>query len=536
MTGSALSRVVVLLVILGIATLGFRGVAQAQAPKTLVVAIAADQTGLDPQTVLNNDSGMVMSTLFDSLVEKKKGTTIVVPGLAESWTVSPDGKEFTFKLRHGVTFSDGTLMNAHTVAADLGRAIDPSNPCYVYNQKGVDTLDDLTFGQVSDGTAPKMDVVDDDTLRFTFSTPNVPFLANLTMVWSGVMSAGALKQYNCNVQAHPSGTGPFRFVEAVRDDHTTVEANPSYWGGRSKLDRIIYQVVPEGTTRLLQLQRNEVQMVAEVDTSDYAAIRANPALKLYSAPGLNAVGVGMSNDVAPFTDVRVRQALNYAVDKDAINKALYAGAVTASQGSPPLAGGYDKSIAPYPYDPAKAKQLLAAAGFPNGFATTMMVYANPRGYNPAGGAKLGEAVQQYLAQVGVRVTITQYEWGAYLDKVRHTAWQGLSIEGNSGDSGDPEEFLAWLYAWDEIANTRTAGNDVRYRNPEFDNLLLAGRQTSDPARRVQIYIQANRIIHNDAPWIFINYVNQVKAARANVDGFMLGAEPYFFYMQDVSLK
>ncbi|MHB8731067.1 MAG: ABC transporter substrate-binding protein [bacterium] len=511
------------------------GAAQAQAPRTLVIAIGTDQTGLDPQTVINNESGDVMSTIYDSIVEKKKGTSIVVPGLAESWTASPDGRTFTFKLRRGVTFSDGTPMNAHTVADDVARAIDPNSPCYVYKLK-VSTLDELTYGQAEHGTAPKVDVPDDYTIRFTFPTANAPFLANLTMIWSGITSPTAVKQNNCDARQHPAGTGPFKFVETVKDDHTTVDANPAYWNGAPKLGRIIFKVVPESTTRLLQLERNEVQILTDVPASDYARIRGNAALRLLTAPGLDSVGIVMSFDAGPFKDVRVRQALNYAVDKDAINRGLYGGAGTASQGSPPPALGYDKSIKPYPYDPAKAQALLREAGFPNGFSTEMLVYAAPRGYNPVGGAKLGEAVQSYLAKVGIQVKLTQYEWGAYLDKVRHTQWEGMSIYGNSGDSGDPSEFLDWLYQYNEGTGKASLGNVGRYHNPKYDALLEEGHRVTDPARRAAIYAQANRILHDDAPWIFINNLNQVKAIRSSVQGFQLATEPYYFYMQDVSLR
>src|SRR5579864_9165990 len=152
------------------------GQAQAQAAKTLVIAIGADQTGLDPQTVENNESGFIMSTIYDSIVNYKIGSSIPGPGLAESWTISPDGKVYTFKLRRGATFHDGSPMNAHSAIEDLDRAVNPGNPCYVFARKAVDTYDDFTFGSVKDGTAVGIDVVDDYTLRFTLPKPNAPFL------------------------------------------------------------------------------------------------------------------------------------------------------------------------------------------------------------------------------------------------------------------------------------------------------------------------------------------------------------------------
>ncbi len=518
-----------------LAPVGLWGVARAQAPKTLVIAIGADQTGLDPQTVQNNESGFVMSTIFDSIVNYKPGTSLVGPGLAESWTISPDGRVYTFKLRRGVSFHDGTPMNAHTVAEDVDRAIDPQNPCYVLARKGVDTYDDFTFGSAKDGTVARMDVLDDYTLRFTLPKPDAPFITSLAMVWQGIMSPAATKKYACDASQHPVGTGPFKFVEAVRNDHVTVEANPNYWGGRPKVDRIIFQVVPESATRMLKLERNEVQILADVPPSDYARVTGNPQLRLYSQAGLTILGVAMSTDLGPFRDVRVRQAMNYAVDKDAINKGLYGGATTASQGMPPVLWGYNTSVRPYPYDVAKAK-ALREAGFPNGFTADMMVYANPRGYNPVGGAKLGEAVQGYLAKVGVTVKITQYEWGAYLDRLRHTPWEGFAISGWSGDNGDPDNFLGDLFEWDEAAGHARTNNNARHHNPAYDRLIQQGRQVTDQARRAQIYMEANRILHDDAPWIFINHTNQVRAARASVRGFLLNPLQMFFHMERVSLQ
>ncbi|HYL81981.1 MAG TPA: ABC transporter substrate-binding protein, partial [Candidatus Acidoferrum sp.] len=451
LTGTWARRMFLVLLATALAITGLDGTAGAQAPKTLVIAIGADQTGMDPQTVQNNESGFVMSTIYDSIVNYKPGSSEVGPGLAESWTISSDGKVYTFKLRRGVNFHDGTPMNARTVAEDLDRAINPNNPCYVLNRK-VDTYDDFTFGSVKDGNVVKMDVPDEYTLRFTLPKPNAPFLSSLAMVWQGIVSPAATKQYNCDAGQHPVGTGPFKFVEAVRNDHITVDANPNYWGGKPKVDRIIFRIIPESATRVLALERNEVQILADVLPADYARIEKNSALKLYRQAGLTILGVAMSNDLGPFKDKRVRQAMNYAVDKEAINKGLYGGATTSSQGIPSVLWGYAKNVQPYPYDVNKAKALLKDAGYPNGFSTEMIVSANPRGYNPIGGAKLGEAVQSYLTKVGVNVKISQYEWGAYLDKFRHTPWEGFAIAGWSGDKGDPDNFLGDLFEFDTAAN------------------------------------------------------------------------------------
>src|SRR5438552_6362134 len=221
----------------GLLALGLGGPAGAQPQKTLVIAIGADQTDLDPQTVQNNESGFVMSTMFDSVVNYKPGSSEVGPGLAESWTVSADGKVFTFKLRRGVKFHDRTPTNARTVADDLDRAINPNNPCYVLARKGVDTYDDFTFGSVTDHTVAKMDVVDEYTLRFTLPDASAPFLRSLAMTWQGIMSPAATKQYNYDDSQHHVRTGPLKFEGAEAHHLNTLGGQPDYRGGPTKVGR-----------------------------------------------------------------------------------------------------------------------------------------------------------------------------------------------------------------------------------------------------------------------------------------------------------
>jgi len=536
MTGLRVLPLAAVLVAVLLLPISWSGMARADVPKTLVIAVSADHLGLDPQTTHDNGSAYIMSTIFDGLMSYQLGTSVVAPGLAQTWTVSPDGKVYTFKIRSGVTFHDGSPLNARTVAADLDRAVNPNNPCYVFSRKALDTYDDFTFGTMKDGTAAHIQALDDATLQITLPKPNAPFLTDLAMVWSGIMSPVATQKYNCDASKAPVGTGPFRFVEYVASDHTTLEANPSYWGDHPKVDRLVFQVVPEGATAVLRLERNEVQILTDVPTAFYGRISGNHDLKLYTQPGLTLLGVGMFTGASPFSEKRVRQAMNYAVDKDAINKALYGGATTASQGEPPVLWGYNKSVKPYPYDPAKAQALLREAGFGSGFATEMMVYANPRGYNPAGGAKLGEAIQGYLAKVGVTVKLVQYEWGAYIDKLHHSPWQGFAICGWSGDNGDPDNFLGPLFGFDEVAGKPQYSNCASYHSQAFDQLITRGQQATSQADRERVYLQANAILHDDAPWIFVNHMNQVRAARGSVTGVTLNPLQMFFHMERVGMQ
>ena len=356
---------------------GVWNMADAQAPKTLVVALQGDPTGMDPQTNLDNESWYIESSIFDSLVSYKLGSTVPAPGLAESWTISADGKTYTFKLRSGVTFQDGTPVTAQAVVSDLDRAVNPQNPCFVPGMKGVASFDGFTFGSVAGGTAAKIEAVDASTVRFTLPVPNAGFLASLAMVSSGIMSPAVTKQYGCDMGNHPVGTGPFKFVEMAPSDHVTLAANPTYWRGRPKMDRVVFQIIPESTTRLLALERNQVQIMLDVLPSDYDRISGNKALVLMRAPALLALGIGFAADTAPFNDARVRQAMNYAVDREAINKGLYAGAPPSSQAVSAPYWAFNPAVKPYPYDPDMAKKLLAEAGYPNGFSTELITYSAP---------------------------------------------------------------------------------------------------------------------------------------------------------------
>src|SRR5438105_14770688 len=192
--------------------------------KTLVYCSEGSPENFYPGVNTTGTSFDANEPIYNRLVEFERGGTKVVPGLAEKWEISPDGKVYTFHLRKGVSFHDGTPMNARTVAEDVDRAINPQNPCYVLGRKGVDTYDDFTYRSVKDGSVVKMDVVSHDTLRFTLPKPNAPFLSSVAMVWQGIVSPAATKQYNCDAGQHPVGTGPFKFVEAVRNDHITVDA------------------------------------------------------------------------------------------------------------------------------------------------------------------------------------------------------------------------------------------------------------------------------------------------------------------------
>jgi peptide/nickel transport system substrate-binding protein len=497
------------------------------ADKALVISIQADPTGFDPEAVLNNTSGFVMATVFDSLVRYKPGTVEVEPGLAESWDISDDGLTYTFHLRQGVKFQDGTPFNAKTYVQGLDRLFKKDDPNYIYNTGAVENMVDFTYDAID-----SYRMVDDSTVEFKLKHPSAPFLASLAMVWNGVVSPAGAAKFGKDFRNNPVGTGPFMFKEWAHGDHVTLDANPNYWGGKPKIDRLIFKVIPEPQAAFLALKNGDVQIMGDVVSQVIPAIQGDSNLQLLTQPGLTINGIGMPTDTKPFDDVRVRQALNYAVDKKAINDSLYKGlAVTMTSPLPPAEWGFDDSLKGYPYDPEKAKALLKEAGYPDGFKTELLAYTSARGYNPAG-PQLAVAVQGYLKQIGVEASVQQIEFGAYLAKARSGKYDGMFMVGWSGDNGDPDNFVGEIFGSEHIPIT----NMARFRNPDLDNVLQQARRESDHAKRVELYQQAQKMIVEGAPWIMVNSTLQVRAARKEVKGFQLNPTQMFFDMEKVSLE
>jgi peptide/nickel transport system substrate-binding protein len=502
-------------------------ISTARADTTLVVSMAADPTGLDPEAVLNNTSGFVMATIYDGLIRYKPGTVEVEPGLAERWDISPDGLTYSFRLRKGVKYHDGTPFDANALIATLDRQLKKSDPNYIYNSGPVQSYIDFTYGSVASYRA-----VDDSTVEVKMKEPSAALLASLAMVWNGVVSPTAAAKYGKEFRNHPVGTGPFIFREWRERDRVALDANPNYWKGKPKVDHLVFKEYPDAQAALLALKRGDVQIMGDVATPVIPSIRADHNLVLLTQPGLAVNGMAMPNDVPPFTDKRVRQALNYAVDKDAINKALYNGLATPMVSPLPEAQwGFDKTMTGYAYDPAKAKELLAAAGVQSGHNVELLAYSTPRGYNPAG-PDLAVALQGYLQKVGIAADVRKLDIGAFLATVRSGKYQGLFITGFSGDNGDPDNFLNALFNSSQMP----VGDTAHYKNPEVDKLMDQAAREPDQVKRIAMYKTLQRQIMDDAPWLFVNSVLQVRAARTEVKGFRLNPTQMFFDMDEVSVE
>jgi len=422
-----MKKLLSLLVAVILLTSVFSGCKQtAQQPVTLVFA-KSDAVGLDPADVTDGESVTVIDNIFEGLVRYKPGTTEVEPWLATSWDVSSDGLEWTFHLRQGVKFQDGTPFNADAVVFSYERQRDPNHPFHKY---GKWDYWQWCFSEVS-----KTEKVDDYTVKMTLDHPFAPFLSTMAMFTAFIVSPTNCNKWGDQWFAHPVGTGPFTFVEWVKGDHITLEKYADYWGEKPKIDKLIFKVIDDASQRLLALQKGEVDGIEFPNPDDLPTIEKDPNLQILSEPGLNIgyLAMNMGTDTKgfqkPFGDVRVRQAINYAINKTAIVDQLYRGtAVVAKNPIPPTLWGYNDDIQDYEYNPTKAKELLAEAGYSNGFKTQLwaMPVSRPYMFDPQ---KIAVAIQADLKAVGIDAEIVTYDWSTYLEKLKMENIQWRSLAG-----------------------------------------------------------------------------------------------------------
>lgn len=475
---------------------------------TLVFAQATDAVSLDPHDITDGFSVNNTIQMFDNLVQFRAGSFQVEPALAESWTSSPDGLVWTFKLRRGVKFHDGTPFNAEAVKFTYERQINPKHPYH----HGTFEYSGFTYQNVK-----SVEAVDQLTVRFRLSAPFAPFLPNMAMHSTGIASPTAIRKWGKDFFKHPVGTGPFKFVEWIQKDHITLEANRDYWAGRPCVNRLIIRGVPDNTVRLLEMEKGNAHIMDQVNPPDYARIRSNKNLALYTTAGLNTAYVTMNVEKEPFTDVRVRRAVNHAINRAALIRAFYAGVGTPAKNPiPPTMWSYNDSIKPYEFNAQKAKQLLAEAGYPNGISTELWWPNRARPYltQPQ---KIAEAMQQQLAQAGIRAKLVTFEWGTYLSKLRNGE-HPMAIIGWFGDNGDPDNFLYALLDKDNAVKGK-AQNYSFYKSDAVHQLLIRAQQVSDQSARARFYRQAQEIIHRDAPWAPFVHASLVKAYRRDVQNF-----------------
>jgi ABC-type transport system substrate-binding protein len=469
--------------------------------QTLVIARGTDALTLDVHRATDSPTATVLSHVFEPLLELTAEGE-VVPRLATAWQVSPDGLTYTFTIRQGVTFHDGTPLTAEIVRGSLMRLWEPAN-AFAYR---------FLINAVTSMEAP-----DDTTFVMRLGQPFAPLLFHLTHIFTAIMNPAAIEAAGEDVVSRPVGTGPFRLGSWDRNNVLEVVRFDGYWGDRPALDAIQFRVVPEGTTRLALVESGEAHIATDVPPQDIARMDAHPQISVVTQPVVRTVYVYFNMLKEPFNDVRVRRAINYAVNKEEIVEFVMGNTARVSDSAlPPRIFGYAPVENPYEYNPEMARQLLAEAGYPNGFSTTLF---SPTSRYPQD-IQTAEAIQSMLADVGITAEIeTTSDFSAYIaitnegpDTNRITmALLGWGVVTGDADYG--------LYPLLHSSQWRPTGNNrAFYRNAVVDDLLTQARTTGDQSLRAQLYADALQLIHDDAAWLFLHTISIPYAVRDNVDG------------------
>jgi peptide/nickel transport system substrate-binding protein len=461
---------------------------------TLTVAQGSDVVSLSPHNTNDQPSARVMRQIYDTLVVQTESLELV-PGLAESWT-QLDAVTWQFKIRPGVTFHNGDTLKASDVKFTLDRLRDPA------------TRAPAAFLV---GFIKEVAVVDDMTVNMTFNSPFAPALAHLAHTATSILSERAVTEagadYGTTVVV---GTGPFKFVSWEVASQIILDRNDSWWGGQVLPSRVIFRPIVEGSVRAIELETGAIDIAYTLEPRDALRARQRSDLTMAEIETLTTAYIGFNATKAPFDDARVRQAINMAVDAATIVDVIYEGfGFPATSPISSQVFGSNPSLKPYTYDVEAAKALLAQAGYANGFSTSLWTNNNPLRI------QIAEIVQAQLADLNIKVDVQVLEWSTYLADTAAglhdmfiLGWVTVTADADYG-----------LYALFHSSNFGSAGNRTFWSSDRVDELLDLGRSEADPAKRLAYYYEAQEIINEQAPWIFLNTSIEANATRNNVTGF-----------------
>ncbi|WP_211026451.1 glutathione ABC transporter substrate-binding protein GsiB [Pectobacterium versatile] len=487
------------------------------AAKDAVIAVGSTFTSLDPYDANDSLSQTVAKSFYQGLFGFDKDMKLVNV-LADSYDVSPDGLTYTVKLHPGVKFHDGSAFNAAAVKVNLDRASNPDNRLKRYN----------LFKMID-----KTEAVDDLTVKITLKTPFSAFVNNLAHPAAVMISPAALKQYGKDIGFHPVGTGPYRFVAWNQTDFVKVEKFSGYWkAGLPKLDSITWRPVVDNNTRAALLQTGEAQFAYPIPFEQAKVLEKNDKLALVASPSILHRYISMNVTQKPFDNPKVREALNYAINKEALIKVAFSGYATPAEGPLPSSIDYSVKYHPWPYDPAKARELLKEAGYPDGFTTTLW-----SSHNHSTAQKVLQFTQQQLAQVGVKVQVTAMDAGQRAAEVEGKGVKETGVRlfytGWSASTGEADWALSPLFATASWPPAQF--NTAFYSNPQVDADLANALKTTDRTEKQKLYKDAQDKIWADAPWIFLATERLVSANSKKLTGFYVMPDTLFSF-EEADLK
>ncbi|MBU1306597.1 MAG: ABC transporter substrate-binding protein [Alphaproteobacteria bacterium] len=491
-------------------------------PNVLVVGQIAEPASLDPQVSTAANDFRIDVNIYDGLVRNKPGTLEIEPSLATDWTISDDGLTYTFNLRPDVTFHDGTPFNAEAVKFTFDRMLKEDHP---YASTGPFPLS-FFFSSVA-----SVDVVDDLTVKFTLSEPYAPFMSNLASPTGLIVSPTAVAEYGADYGRHPVGTGAFKFEEWQSNTSVVASRNDAYWDGAPSLEAVIFRPITDANTRVAEMLSGGIDVLLETPPDNIAQFRDDANYQVKETAGPHVWYVMLNAKDGPFADKRVRQAVNYAVNKQSLVDNVLQGTADVSAGPIPPAfnWAYNDQVQPYPYDPEKAKALLADAGAEGATLTFLVTEGGSGMLDPV---PMGTAIQADLAAVGLKVEIKTYEWNTFLSEVNPGLEGKADMAEMAWMTSDPDT-LPFLTLRTAAFPAEGGFNSSYYSNPEVDSLLDQARAATDPAVRADLYKQVQTITHDDAPWLFVANWKQNAVVTAAVSDFDLQPD-FSLILRDVT--
>lgn len=497
--------------------------------KTLTYARGGPSSTLDPQNTTSGEDAKVINQIYDRLIEFKPGTTNLVAGLATDWKMKDT--TVTLHLRKNVTFHNGETFTADDVIATYRRFTDSSYQYYA-GDKYISAYGPFTFGNWVQSVSKKGDY----QVTFELKQKYAPFLRNLAMFASNILSEKAIKQYGQKLSKNPVGTGPFKFDSwDTGNAKIRLTANTDYWGDGPNVDEVVFTAIQSNTSRAQTLASGGADIIDGLGYQSSQVVKSSGKANLLSNPGIN-VGYMAFNFATfkPFREQKVRQAISYAVDTKAIVDNIFKGiAEQASQAIPSSVMGYNKNLDPYPHDVQKAKKLLSDAGYGDGFTFELATFKNARTYNPSP-VQAAQVVKSNLSDVGITVKVNQMPFNSFLNYTESGKHDACFL-GWMTDNGDPDNFYYTLMdpgvpfskvpsgqdwvSWDTKGYNTT--NASAWANTDFMHLIRDAQSTYDDSTRASKYKQAAKIAYQQAPWVFMDHAQDLRGVANGVSGFQI---------------